>query len=80
MSDKHEGNMLQDVAKKIGSTLGGVAAEASKIVQPLRKRASRVLGTKSRAHRTQPKRSAAASVHSVTRKRRARRTSKARAH
>jgi hypothetical protein len=44
--------LLTNVAEKIGSTLGAVAAEAGKVVRPLRMKASRVVSqTKPRARR-----------------------------
>lgn len=72
MSEKREETVLEGMAKKIGSTLGVIVAEASKVVRPLSvkrltaKRSS-VHGTKSRPHRT--RRKLPSSSHSVSRKR-----------
>lgn len=79
MSEKRERTLLVDVATKIGSTLGVVAAEAGKVLRPLRSNASRVLYAKSHAARGRRN----ASARSVTRKHKPRRrgtthTSKAR--
>lgn len=69
MAKKHE-TVLTDVAGKIGSTLGIIAAEAAKVVRPLTvKRAKR-----SRAHAPASKRRATASGrstrrHAITRRR-----------
>ena len=60
MAKKHE-TVLTDVAGKIGSTLGIIAAEAAKVVRPLTaKRAKR-----SRAHAPALKRRATASGRST---------------
>lgn len=71
MSRKREGTLLEDVAKKIGSTLGVVVAEASKVVRPLRTTGSSVRGMKTRAHarRSPRKWSPTSSRHSANRKR-----------
>lgn len=69
MSEKREGTLLEDVAKKIGSTLGVVVAEASKVVRPLRTKGSSARGTKSRARQTQRKWSSSSPAHPVNRKR-----------
>jgi hypothetical protein len=62
--------LLTNVAEKIGSTLGAVAAEASKVVRPLRTKASRVVSqTKPRARRMARNASAWASAHATNRKR-----------
>jgi len=62
MAKKHE-TVLSDVAGKIGSTLGIIAAEAAKVVRPLTaKRAKR-----SRAHATATKRRATTSGRSARR-------------
>jgi hypothetical protein len=68
MSEKRDGTLLQGVAKKIGSTLGVIVAEASKVVRPLSTKRSSVQGTKSRPHRTRRK-SSSSSTHPVNRKR-----------
>ena len=68
MSEKREGTLLEGVAKKIGSTLGVVVAEASKVVRPLRTRTG-VQAAKSPAHRTRRKSSSISSAHPVNRKR-----------
>ncbi len=67
MSEKREGTLLDGVATKIGSTLGVIMAEASKVVRPLRTKRSNLQGTKSRPHRT--RRKSSSSTHSVNRKR-----------
>jgi len=67
MSQKREKTVLEGVAKKIGSTLGVIVAEASKVVHPLSAKRSSVQATKSRPQRTPRKPSSPR--HSVTRKR-----------
>jgi len=62
MAKKHE-TVLTDVAGKIGSTLGIIAAEAARVVRPLKaKRAKRF-----RAHAPALKRRATASGRSTRR-------------
>jgi hypothetical protein len=68
MSEKREGTMLEGVAKRIGSTLGVIVAEANKVVRPLSTKRSSVRATKSRPHRTRRKSSSSA-THPVNRKR-----------
>lgn len=68
MSEKREGTVLEGVAKKIGSTLGVIVAEANKVVRPLSTKRSSVQGTKSRPHRTR-RESSPSSTHPVNRKR-----------
>lgn len=86
MPVKHEPTLLTGVAEKIGSTLGVVAAEANKVVRPLRMKASRMVSqTKPRARRMAQRASAWASARSTNRKRNsrrrtARRSSKSRTH
>jgi hypothetical protein len=63
MAKKHE-TVLTDVAGKIGSTLGIIAAEAAKIVRPLTAKRAR----RSRAHALAPKRRATASSRSTRRR------------
>jgi len=70
MAKKHE-TVLTDVAEKIGSTLGMIAAEATKVVRPLTAKRAR----RSRAHAPATKRRATASGrstrrHATTRRRR----------
>ena len=67
MSEKREGTLLDGVATKIGSTLGVIVAEASKVVGPLRTKRSSVQGTKSGPHRA--RRKSSSSTHPVNRKR-----------
>jgi hypothetical protein len=71
MTKKRQETMLTEVAGKIGSTLGMIAAEASKVVRPLkaerrkqsrthttaRKRRARAAGRPMRRNRTMRKRS-----------------------
>lgn len=69
MAKKHE-TVLTEVAGKIGSTLGVIAAEAAKVVRPLRAKRAR----RSQAHTPALKRRATASArptrrHATTRKR-----------
>jgi hypothetical protein len=71
MAKKHE-TVLTDVAGKIGSTLGIIAAEAAKVVRPLT--AKRATRSRSHAHAPAVKRRAAAAGrstrrHSTTRRR-----------
>lgn len=74
MPAKHEPTLLTDVAKKIGSTLGVVAAEASKVVRPLRMKASRVVTRrKPRGHGIGRSRTARPSGHPMVQKRDVRR-------
>jgi hypothetical protein len=68
MSQKREGTMLEGVAKRIGSTLGVIVAEANKVVRPLSTKRSSVQGTKSRSYRARRK-SSSSSTHPVNRKR-----------
>jgi hypothetical protein len=73
MPTRHESTLLTDVAEKIGSTLGVVAAEASKVVRPLRMKASRMVSqTKPRARRVALRASAWATARARTRKRNSR--------
>jgi len=67
MSEKRQGTLLEGVAKKIGSTLGVIVAEANKAVRPLSAKRSSAQATQSRTHRTRRKPSS--STHSVSRKR-----------
>lgn len=72
MSEKREETLLEGVAKKIGSTLGVIVAEANKVVRPssakrLTTKRSSAKATKSQPHRTPRKPSS--STHSVSRKR-----------
>jgi hypothetical protein len=67
MSEKREETLLEGVAKKIGSTLGVMVAEASKVVRPLSAKRSSVQDTNSRPHRT--RRKSSPSAHPVGRKR-----------
>ena len=62
MAKKHE-TVLNDVAGKIGSTLGILAAEAAKVVRPLTAKR----GRRSRAHAPALKRRATASGRSTRR-------------
>lgn len=67
MSEKREETLLQGVAKKIGSTLGVMVAEASKVVRPLNAKRASAQPTKSRPHRT--RRKSSSSTHPVKGKR-----------
>ena len=67
MSRKRQETLLEGVAKKIGSTLGVVVAEAHKIVRPLSGNRSGIQETQSRAHRT--RRKSSRSTHPGNRKR-----------
>ena len=71
MAKKHE-TVLTDVAGKIGSTLGIIAAEAAKVVRPLRAKRAR----RSQAHAPALKRRATASGRSTRRHTNARRRAK----
>jgi hypothetical protein len=62
MAKKHE-TVLTDVAGKIGSTLGIIAAEAAKVVRPLTAKRAR----RSRAHAPALKRRATTSGRSTRR-------------
>jgi hypothetical protein len=69
MAKKHE-TVLTDVAGKIGSTLGIIAAEAAKVVRPLTAKRA----TRSRSHAPAVKRKATGSGrsrrrHATTRRR-----------
>lgn len=66
MSEKRQETLLEGVAKKIGSTLGVIVAEANKVVRPLSAKRSSVQAKKSRPHRTRCKSSS--SAHSASRK------------
>ena len=68
MSEKREGTMLEGVAKRIGSTLGVIVAEANKVVRPLSTKRSSAHGTKSRPHRARRKSSSYASGQSEAQK------------
>jgi hypothetical protein len=76
MAKKHD-TVLTDVAGKIGSTLGIIAAEAAKVVRPLR--AKRARRSRSQAHAPALKRRGTASGRSTRRhinaRRRTRRSS-----
>lgn len=84
MATKQESTLLTDVAKKIGSTLGVVAAEANRVVRPLKKKATTMVSeAKPRARRMARSASAWAAARSTSRKRTSRkrtgkRSSKAR--
>ena len=65
MAKKQQETMLTEVAEKIGSTLGMIAAEASKVVRPLKAKR----GKQSRTHTTARKRGARASARPMRRNR-----------
>jgi hypothetical protein len=71
MAKKHD-TVLTDVAGKIGSTLGIIAAEAAKVVRPLRAKRVR----RSQAHAPALKRRETASGRSTRRHANARRRTK----
>jgi hypothetical protein len=71
MAKKHD-TVLTDVAGKIGSTLGIIAAEAAKVVRPLRAKRAR----RSQAHAPALKKRATASGRSARRHPNARRRTK----
>lgn len=71
MTKKRE-TVLADVAGKIGSTLGILAAEAAKVVRPLRKKRPKL----SRAHAPALQRRAAVSGRSARRRTTTRRRTK----
>ena len=73
MAKKHD-TVLTDVAGKIGSTFGIIAAEAAKVVRPLR--AKRARRSRSQAHAPALKRRATASGRSARRHANARRRTK----
>lgn len=84
MATKQESTLLTGVAKKIGSTLGVVAAEANRVVRPLTRKASTMVSeAKPRARLMARSASAWASARTrsrkrTSRKRTGRRSSKAR--
>ena len=55
MSQKREATLLENVATKIGSALGVLAAEAGKAVHPLSAKRSAGRSTKSEARRSRRK-------------------------
>jgi len=67
MSQKRQTTLLENMATKIGSVLGVIAAEAGKVVHPLNTKRSAARSTKSQARRSRRKPSS--SAHSITRKR-----------
>jgi hypothetical protein len=84
MATKQESTLLTGVAKKIGSTLGVVAAEANRVVRPWKSKASSMVSeAKPRARRMARTASAWVATRSTSRKRTSRkrtgrRSSKAR--
>lgn len=75
MSEKREANLLENMATKIGSALGVIAAEAGKVVHPMSAKRSPARSTKSRARRSRRKPSSSAHPAPRKRKRSVRRTS-----
>jgi len=73
MATKQGSTLLTGVAKKIGSTLGVVAAEANRVVRPLTRKASTMVSeAKPRARRMARSASAWAAARNTSRKRNSR--------